>query len=115
MSEIPVFLIGLGITTLTSFLIVIYFKPHLKKIRLELNGDKERPANFWVAYTTIILILVPLIFAIWIVPDDRDVSVFFQISKQLKWSLMGLVTSLVIIGIIIIRFVPREPNANDNK
>ena len=82
---------------------------------LELNGDKERPANFWVAYTTIILILVPLIFAIWIVPDDRDVNVFFQISKQLKWSLMGLVTSIVIIGIIIIRFVPRETNSNDNK
>lgn len=115
MNEISIFLIGLGITVLTSFLIVIYFKPHLKKILLDLNGDKERPANFWVAYTTIILILVPLIFAIWIVPDDRDVSVFFQISKQLKWSLMGLVSSLVIIGIIIIRFVPREPNSNENK
>lgn len=113
MSEISIFLVGLGITVLTSFLIVIYFKPHLKKILLELNGDKERPANFWVAYTTIILMLVPLIFAIWIVPDDADVSVFFQISKQLKWSLMGLVTSLVIIGIIIIRFVPRETNTND--
>ena len=115
MNEISIFLIGLGITVLASFLIVIYFKPHLKKILLELNGDKERPANFWVAYTTIILILVPLIFAIWIVPEDRDVSVFFQISKQLKWSLMGLVSSLVIIGIIIIRFVPREPNSSENK
>lgn len=115
MNEISIFLIGLGITVLTSFLIVIYFKPHLKKILLELNGDKERPANFWVAYTTIILILVPLIFAIWIVPDDREVSVFFQISNQLKWSLMGLVSSLVIIGIIIIRFVPRETNTPDNK
>ena len=115
MSEITIFLIGLGITALTSFLIVIYFKPHLKKILLELNGDKERPANFWVAYTTIILMLVPIIFAIWIVPDDEDVSVFFQISKQLKWSLMGLVTSIVIIGIIIIRFVPRENNPGDNK
>ena len=108
MNEIIIFLIGLGITTLISFIIVIYFKPHLKKILLELNGDKERPANFWVAYTTIILMLVPIIFAIWIVPNDEDVSVFFQIGKQLKWALMGLVVSLVIIGIIIIRFVPRD-------
>ncbi len=115
MNEISIFLVGLGITALTSFLIVIYFKPHLKKILLELNGDKERPANFWVAYTTIILMLVPLIFAIWIVPEDPDVSVFVQISKQLKWSLMGLVISLVIIGIIIIRFVPRETNSNESK
>ncbi len=115
MSEISIFLTGLGITVLISFLIVIYFKPHLKKILLELNGDNERQANFWVAYTTIILMLVPLIFAIWIVPDDMDVSVFFQISKQLKWSLMGLVTSLVVIGIIIIRFVPREPKINEKK
>ena len=115
MNEISIFLIGLGITALISFLIVIYFKPHLKKILLELNGDKERPANFWVAYATIILMLVPIIFAIWIVPDERDVSVFFQISKQLKWSLMGLVSSLVIIGIIIIRFVPRETNTSDKR
>ncbi len=79
MNEITIYLIGLGITALTCFLIVLYFKPHLKKILLELNGDKERPANFWVAYTTIILMLVPLIFATWIVPRDNDVSVFFQI------------------------------------
>ncbi len=115
MNEISIFLVGVGITALTSFLIVIYFKPHLKKILLELNGDKERPANFWVAYTTIILMLVPLIFAIWIVPEDPDRSVFFQISKQLKWSLMGLVISLVIIGIIIIRFVPNDTNSNESK
>ena len=115
MNEIIIYLIGLSITIITSFLIVVYFKPHLKKILLELNGDKERPANFWVAYTTIILMLVPFIFAVWIVPDDRDVSVFFQISKQLKWSLMGLVTSLIIIGIIIIRFVPNDNNMIDKK
>jgi hypothetical protein len=81
MDEISIFLTGFGITVFVSFLIVIYFKPHLKKILLELNGDTERSANFWVAYTTIILMLIPLIFAIWIVPDDRDVNVFFQISK----------------------------------
>lgn len=115
MNEITIFLTGIGITVLTCFLIVIYFKPHLKKILLELNGDKERPANFWVAYTTIILMLVPLIFAIWIVPSNRDESVFFQISNQLKWALMGLVTSLVIIGIIIIRFVPRDTDSKEKK
>lgn len=109
MNEIAIYLTGLGITTFISFLIVLYFKPHLKRILLELNGDRERPANFWVAYATIILMLVPLIFAIWIVPSDRYESVFFQISSQLKWALMGLVTSLVIIGIIIIRFVPEIP------
>jgi membrane protease YdiL (CAAX protease family) len=114
MDEIAIYLTGLGITTLVSFLIVIYFKPHLKRILLELNGDKERPANFWVAYTTIILMLVPLIFAIWIVPE-QDVSVFFQISRQLKWSLMGLVASIVIIGLVIINFVPREGNTHDKE
>ena len=84
MNEIAIYLTGLGITATISFLIVIYFKPYLRKILLELNGDKERPANFWVAYTTIILMLVPLIFAIWVVPNDPTESVFFQISRQLK-------------------------------
>jgi len=87
----------------------------LKKILLELNGDKERPANFWVAYTTIVLMLVPLIFAIWIVPDDRNPSVFFQISNQLKWALMGLAISILIIGIIIVRFIPRNTETTDKK
>ena len=115
MNEITIYLTGLGITAVICFLIVIYFKPHLKKMMLELNGEKERPANFWVAYTTIILMLIPLIFAIWIVPGDRYESVFFQISNQLKWALMGLVTSIVIIGIIIIRFVPRETDTTEKK
>jgi len=108
MNEIVIYLTGLGITAVISFLIVIYFKPYLKNILLDLNGDKERPANFWVAYTTIILMLVPLVFAIWIVPNDPNESVFFQISSQLKWALMGLGISLVIIGIIIVGFVPRD-------
>ncbi len=115
MNEITIYLTGLGITALICFLIVIYFKPHLKKILLELNGDKERPANFWVAYTTIILMLVPLVFAIWIVPDDRNESVFFQISNQLKWALMGLVISLIIIGIIIVGFVPTASDTKGKK
>ena len=110
MNAITIYMTGLAMTALISFLIVIYFKPHLKKILLELNGEKERPANFWVAYTIIILMLVPLIFATWIVPDGSNggINVFFQISRQLKWALTGLVSSLIIIGIIIIRFVPRD-------
>ena len=115
MNEITIYLAGLGITAVICFLIVIYFKPHLKKMMLEINGDKERPANFWVAYTTIILMLLPLIFAIWIVPEDKHVSVFFQISNQLKWALMGLVTSIIIIGIIIIRFVPKDTDTTSKK
>jgi hypothetical protein len=59
--------------------------------------------------------LVPLIFAIWIVPGDRYESVFFQISNQLKWALMGLVISIVIIGIVIIRFVPSEADRTEKK
>ncbi|MDQ3140865.1 MAG: hypothetical protein M3Q56_01305 [Bacteroidota bacterium] len=116
MNAITIYLTGLGLTAMISFLIVIYFKPHFKKILLELNGDKERPANFWVAYTIIILMLVHLIFATWVVPDDNnsDIDVFFQISRQLKWALTGLVASLVVIGIIIIRFVPRD-NEEKNK
>jgi hypothetical protein len=115
MNEITIYLTGLCITAVICFLIVIYFKPHLKKMMLELNGEKERPANFWVAYTTIVLMLVPLIFAIWIVPGDRYESVFFQISNQLKWALMGLVISIVIIGIVIIRFVPSEADRTEKK
>lgn len=89
MNQITIYLIGLGITTLISFLIAIYINPYLKKILLELNDYKERPLNFWVAYTSLIFMLVPLIYAIWIVPQDNEVSIFLSYEKSIKVVING--------------------------
>ena len=89
-------------------MVVFYFKSHFKKILLELNGEKERPANFWAAYTNIILILGPLICAMMIYPNMEDSNIFFQITRQIMWGLIGLVISLTVIGIVVIKFIKRD-------
>lgn len=108
MTDITIYLLGLLITILISLLVVFYFKSHFKKILLELNGEKERPANFWAAYTNIILILGPLICAMMIYPDMSKENIFFEITQQIMWALIGLVISLVVIGIIVIKFLPKD-------
>lgn len=107
MTEIVIYLIGIVLTLLLSLIVVLFFKPYLKKILLELNGERENPAKFWVIYSSIILFLIPLVFAMTIIPDSEQ-SNFFQISRQIKWSLIGMIISFFSIGIAIIAFVPKN-------
>lgn len=108
MSEITIYLIGLGSTLIISLILFLFFQSYLKKILMELNGDKERAANFWVIYSGIILFLVPLVFAMTIFPDREIENIFFQLSRQLKWSLIGVLIAFFSFGIAIIRFVPKN-------
>jgi|GEM_PF-2557824 len=107
MNEITTYLIGLTITLGISSVSFFTFRPYLKRILLELNGNLERPASFWVVYSGIILFLVPLVFAMAITPDP-DESLFFQLSRQVRWSLIGVIISFFAFGIAIISFVPKD-------
>lgn len=107
MNEITTYITGLIITLGISFTFFLTFRPYLKRILLELNGNLEKAANFWVVYSGIILFLVPLVFAMAITPDP-DKSLFFQLSKQIRWSLIGVIISFFAFGIAIISFVPKD-------
>lgn len=108
MNQITIYLVGLVITIIISLILFLFFRPYLKKILLELNEEKERPANFWVVYSGIILFLVPLVFAMMIYPENDIEDYFFQLSKQIKWSLIGVIIAFFSFGIAIIRFVPKK-------
>ena len=108
MSRVTVYLTGLVITLIISLILFLFFRPYLKKILLELNGEKERPANFWVIYSGIILFLLPLVFAMTVYPESDMENYFFQLSKQIKWSLIGVIIVFFSFGIAIIRFVPKN-------
>lgn len=108
MNEITTYLIGLVSTIIISLILFLFFKPYLKKILMELNGNKEKAANFWVIYSGIILFLVPLVFAMTIFPDRETENIFFQLSRQIKWSLIGVIIAFFSFGIAIIRFVPKD-------
>lgn len=106
MSTEIIYIAGIVLSIIVSSIIILIIKPYLKKILLELNGEKERPADFWVLYSNIILTLVPLIFAIFVKPENNDF--IFEITKYLKWILIGVVISLFAIGIAIISFIPKK-------
>jgi hypothetical protein len=105
MTDVTVFLIGLLLTTIAAFAVVIYLRPHLYRILVDLCGTQER-ANFWTAFSNITLVLVPVIFAMSYRPRlAPDTALVFEMGNQLKWALVGLVTSVVVLGLVISRFI----------
>ena len=65
------FLVGIGVTFIASLAIVLYLRPHLTKILIDLCGAEQR-AGFWTAFSNVTLILVPLIFALFSRPEARE-------------------------------------------
>ena len=108
MSDATIFLVGVGLTATAAALVVWYLRPHLYSILVDLCGTTER-ARFWMVFSNVTLLLVPIVFAMSCCPGGRDVSVIFQITSQLRWSLIGLVVSVVALGQVISRFIPRTP------
>jgi uncharacterized membrane protein YhaH (DUF805 family) len=110
MSSIFVFLLGLAITIGLSLAIVWYLSSHMEWVLIDLCGT-ERRADFWMAFSNIILILVPLIFAMQVSSAAGDSGpLVLQLIYQLKWSLIGLVTSLLALGAILSLFIRRKEN-----
>jgi len=67
MKEFILFVSGIGVTLITSFITVAYLKKRLQPILVDLCGTEER-ADFWTTFSNITLILTPLIFATWFIP-----------------------------------------------
>jgi hypothetical protein len=106
MSASNMFLIGVAVTSLASGAVVIYITNPLHKLLVELCGAPER-ADFWLRFSNVALILASLIFAASFPPNERG-SIVIEIATQLKWSLIGLLTALTIIGWVVSRFIPRH-------
>jgi uncharacterized membrane protein YhaH (DUF805 family) len=112
MNTILSFLIQLTVTFLIVFLLVRYLRPHLHKVLLDLCGTEER-AQFWIAFSNILLIGMPLIFALNYSPNAKNTEdLFFDVAGKLSGNLGGLLLALVSIGIIVSFFAlaaPRQP------
>ncbi len=109
MNEVMSFGIGLGVTLLISVLVVVYLRPHLRRILLDLCETEDR-ANFWTAFTNVMVVLSPLICAMFHRPTGGgDSAVFFDISTQLRWALVGLIGTVIVLGAVIARFIPTSP------
>jgi len=114
MNTIVTFLAQVALTLIIVTLIVGYLRPHLKKVLIDLCGTEER-ALFWTAFSNILLIGLPLIFALNYRPEFTNSEyLFFNLAGQLSDNLGGLLLALVCVGIIVSFFAlsaPKSPKA----
>ncbi len=102
-----IFLVGVMTSAITSLLVVAYLRRPLRAILTDLCGTVER-ANFWLAFSNVTLVLVPLIFALSNQPEMHAIRpVVLEVGAQLRQALVRLAASVVILGIVIGSFIPR--------
>lgn len=112
MNTILSFLIQIVLTLIIVSLIVGYIRPFLKKVLVDLCGTEDR-AQFWTAFSNILLIGLPLLFAMRYRPEAANIEdLFFNLAGRLSGNLGGLLLALVCIGIIVSFFAlaaPKQP------
>jgi hypothetical protein len=102
-----IFFCGLALTALMSFGVVGYLQRPLRKLLSELCGNDDR-AQFWTIFSNITVALVPLVAALQYQPSPAGTSLaLIEIGAQLKWELVGLLLSVLILGKILMKFIPR--------
>jgi hypothetical protein len=108
MSLSMVFLFDVGLAAILSILLVAYVKAPLRSLLIELCGTRER-ASFWVALSNVALVVAPMIFALDYKPEfGPEKTVIFEMATQLKHSLIGFVITLTALGLVLLRFIPRD-------
>jgi uncharacterized membrane protein YhaH (DUF805 family) len=111
MNTILSFVIEVALTLLAAALLVRYLRPHLRKMLIDLCGTQER-AEFWAAFSNILLIGLPVIFALNYRPiASTPEGLFFEIASKLSGNLGGMLLALVGVGFIVSFFalVSRRP------
>ena len=112
MDKIFYFLMEAALTLVISVLIVHYLRPFLRKVLMDLCGTEDR-AQFWTAFSNILLIGLPMIIALNYQPEARSPEeLFFEVAGKLSGNLGGFLFALIGIGFIVSFFAlvaPRPP------
>jgi len=109
MNTLLAFTIEIALTVLAFVLITSYLRPHLKRVLLDLCKTEDR-AQFWTAFSNILLIGVPLIIALGFRPEANALeATVFEIIGRLSGNLAGYLFALIGIGIIVSIFALVAP------
>lgn len=88
--------------------LVLYLAKHLRLLLIELCGTAER-ADFWLAFSNVSMVLVPLIFVLdYKLEFGPGKLVVFEVAAQFKHGLAGFITTLGVLALVLFRFIPRE-------
>ena len=109
MTETVQYLSGLGIAVVVSLAVVIYLRPHLRALLIELCGTAER-TGFWVAFSNVALCLFPLLFAIYRWPDPYEPTLpVRELGMQVGASIGGLLAAMITMALVLGVFIPKAP------
>ena len=101
MNTIFSFVVEVVLTLVISVILVGYLRPFLRKILLDLCGTEDR-AQFWAAFSNILLIGLPIIFAFNFRPyAGTSEDLFFEMASKLSGNLGGLLIALIGVGFIV--------------
>jgi hypothetical protein len=102
------FLVGIAVTAGLALAVVWYLKPYLRDVLIDLCGTPAR-ASFWTAFSTVTVALTPIMFALHYRPSSSPGSyAVFEIGSQLEGALAGLLLSVLVLGAVLSRFIPRD-------
>src|SRR5262249_16823066 len=89
--------------------VALLIRRHLRNVLTDLTGTAERAA-FWGAFTSLLLVLIPLI-VVMFVPRETGAGepVFFRVVAQLRWAHGGRDAALVSNGFVVSGFVQTGP------
>jgi len=102
-------MIEVGLTILACVLITRYLRPYLDRVLADLCRTEER-AQFWTAFSNILLIGLPVIISLGFRPEAVTVEeITFEILGRLSGNMAGYLFALVGIGIIVSFFALVAP------
>jgi hypothetical protein len=117
MNIIVSFSIEVALTLFVCSLLVVYLRPFLHRILLDLCGNEDR-AQFWTVFSTILLVGIPSMIALSYRPEAfTSEDLFFEIIGRLSGNLGAYLAALVVIGVIVSFFalVAPKPSKAESK
>ena len=99
------FLLSLGAAAVLALAVVVYLRPHLRRILADLCGTQER-ADFWTAFANVTLVLTPLLCTLFQWPGaEPEDSFVLLLSRQLRLTLIGLLGGVTMLGFFVSLFI----------
>ncbi len=109
MNTIVSFFIEVALTLVVSALLVRHLRPFLQKVLIDLCGTEDR-AQFWTAFSNILLVGVPVIYALNYRPQAQTAqALFFEVAEKISGNLGGFLVALIGIGLIVSFFALVAP------
>jgi hypothetical protein len=111
MNALVAFAIDLVSTLLIGLLLMLYLRPSLHRVLVDLCGGEDR-ARFWSDFSSVVLIGVPAAAALGYNPyNDGIPSTFLNITRQLGQNLMSFLVALMGLGLVVAFFALVAPRA----